>query len=108
MDPALSYCYGGEVDPALSYCYEDVVDPALSTCCGGEVDPALSNPEEKMDMIPFTLSTITTTKLYSLFLHVAMLCALCFLTCLWLCLCDALCFFPCSNAMCIMFFDMSV
>ena len=80
MDPALSYCYGGELDPALSYCYEDVVDPALSTCCGGEVDPALSNPEEKMDMIPFTLSTITTTKLYT--------------------------FFSCSNAMCIMFFSM--
>ena len=46
------------------------------------MDPALSNPEEKMDLIPFTLSTITTTKLQS--------------------------FSPCSNAMCIMFFDMSV
>ena len=71
MDPALSTCCGGEVDPALS------------TCCGGEVDPALSNPEEKMDLMPFTLSSITTTKLYSFFP-------------------------PCSNAMCIMFFDMSV
>ena len=70
------------VDPALSYYYGCVVDPALSTCCGGEVDPALSNPEEKLDLIPFTLSTIITTKLYS--------------------------FFSCSNAMCIMFFDMSV
>ena len=57
----------GEVDPALSYCYECVVDPALSTCCGGEVDPALFNPEEKVDLIPFTLSTITTTKLNTFF-----------------------------------------
>ena len=80
VDPALSYCYGCVVDPALSYCYGCVVDPALSTCCGGEVDPALSNPEDKLDLIPFTLSTIITTKLYS--------------------------FFSCSNAMCIVFFSM--
>ena len=98
INPALSYCYGCVVDPALSTCCGGEVDPALSTCCGVEVDPALSNPEEKMDLIPFTLSSITTTKLYSLFLHVAMLCALCFLTCLWLCLCDALCVMHCGSS----------